>query len=364
MNPRMCPSMDPSPASAPMPAPIPRRAAFGVLAAPFLAPLALAARELRAQDAEGDGGAPPALATPPVDPDASNYPVFTPVDGLAGTVRCVGSSSVGLLLNAIRPEFRDAQEAIEVEVVSSGSTSAVAALADGAADLAPTSRPLRAEEIARIEKATGAKVGFIDIAIDAIAFCVNRRNPIEMLSLGELDRAFGRERRRGGAPATVWRDLGVADAKFAERKIVLFGTTPGGGSYGLVRETVLQDGAFRTSVNEEPVSSSVIQAIATDPYALGYCSWTFKAVRVRQLALQSETGGDFVPPSEESIRSGRYPLARPLRIHYLEGARTRPAARQFLRFLLSQDGQEAVRGLDQLVIDPALARAEFARLGA
>ncbi|MFM1824073.1 MAG: hypothetical protein RI967_2339 [Planctomycetota bacterium] len=342
-----------------------RRAACAAIAAPLLAgafaPLAGAAPR-GAQD--GTDAPPPQDATPTIDPDASHYPAFTPIDGLAGTVRCVGSSSVGLLLNAIRPEFRDAQEEIEVEVVSSGSASAVRALADGAADLAPTSRPLRADEIALVEKARGAKVSFIDIAIDAIAFCVNRRNPIERLSLADLDRAFGRERRRGGTPATVWRDLGVTDAKFAERKIVLFGTTPGGGSYGLVREAVLADGAFRTSVNEEPVSSSVIQAIATDPYALGYCSWTFKAVRVRQLALQTEAGGDFIAPSEESIRSGRYPLARPLRVHYLEGARTSAVARQFLRFLLSQDGQEAIRGLDQLVIDPALARAEFARIGA
>jgi phosphate transport system substrate-binding protein len=299
------------------------------------------------------------------DIDASPYPTFVPDPSIKGTVRCVGSSSVGLILNAMRADFGDAEPGIELEVVSSGSGEAPRLLASGESDLAPMSRAMKPEEIALVEKARGCKVEYVDIAVDAIAVCVNHRNPLVQLSMKDIDRVFGRERRRGGAPALTWDDLGVQGEPWEQGRLVLFGMGPKTGSHGIVQEVILKAGAFRGSVNEEPVASSVVQAIATNPNAIGYCSAYFveRAPRVRAILLEATDGSGYVAPTDESIRSGRYPLSRSLRIYFVrDPKRPNPAAVQFLRFLVSDDGQWVIGELGQRKIAPEQAHAYFRKL--
>jgi phosphate transport system substrate-binding protein len=332
---------------------ITRRDAIAAIAAP-LAVLALP-RFVHAQD----GATPP----PQVDVDATPFPSFMEDGAVAGTVRCVGSSSVGLLLNALRPGFRESQDKIEIEVISSGSANGPKALASREALLAPMSRPMKPDEIKAVESARKGTVDFIDLAIDAIGICVHAKNPMTRATLKDLDRIFGRERRRGGAAAVKWSDVGVTGSSISDRTIALFGMGPGTGSNGLVQDVVLQGGAFRTSVNEEPVSSSVVQAIATDPQSIGYCSVLFDSSRVRKLEIETLDGSGFVAPTDELIRSGRYPLARALRVYFVrEELAKSPAARKFLQFTLSQDGQDIIEELGQKTLAPKDAHAMFAKV--
>lgn len=329
-----------------------RRRALAAIGAPLLA-AALPRRAI------GQDQPPPAA-----DPDTSPYPSFSADPSIKGTVRCVGSSSVGLLINAIRPEFADDQPDIAIEMSSSGSSGGPKALAAGECMLAPMSRPMKPSEIELVESSRKGKVDFIDIAIDAIAICVNAKNPLRRIAMTDLDRIFGRERRRGGSPAMKWSDAGVLDPALASRTIVLFGLGQQHGSTGLMQDIVLQGGAFRSSVNEEPVSSSVVQAVATDPAAIGYASVMFDSQRTRMLELESSDGsGAFVAPTEAEIRAGRYPLARSLRIYFVrdEIAKSRAAAR-FLQFIVSQDGQELIGEVGQKRLLPKDAHAMMSRI--
>lgn len=334
-----------------------RRDAMQMLAMPLV--FGALARVATAQDAP-----PAAPASPPrVDVDATPYPSFAEDPSLRGTIRCVGSSSVGILLNAIRPGFRQSQPDIDIEVISSGSTTGPKSLAAGESLLAPMSRPMTAAELELVAKARKGTVDWIDIAVDAIAVCVNAKNPLTRLSLKDLDRVFGRERRRGGAPAVKWSEIGVAGSPISERTMTLFGMGPSSGSYGLVQDVVLQGGPFRTSVNEELVSSSVVQAVATDPQAIGYCSVIFDSARVRKLEIEALDGSGFVGPTDEAVRSGRYPLSRALRLYFVrEELAKSPAARKFLQFVVSQDGQEIIDDLGQKMLAPKDARTMSAKV--
>lgn len=330
-----------------------RRDAMQMLAIPLAVPFMLGAlsRIASAQDA------------PPVDVDATPYPSFSEDRALRGTIRCVGSSAVGILLNAVRPGFRESQPDIDIEVISSGSGSGPKSLAAGESLLATMSRPMTAAELELVAKSRKGTVDWIDIAVDAIAVCVNVKNPLTRITLKDLDRAFGRERRRGGAPAVKWSEIGVAGASVSDRTITLFGMGPGSGSHGLVQDVVLQGGPFRTSVNEEPVSSSVVQAVATDPQALGYCSVIFDSTRVRKLEIEALDGSGFVGPTDDAVRSGRYPLSRALRIYFVrEELAKSPAARKLLQFIVSQDGQEIIDDLGQKMLAPKDARAMSAKV--
>jgi len=353
----------------PDPAGLTRRRAITLLGLPFL----LTACAVRTVPAP----APPAAATQPDVPsdEIGAYPVFPVQPGLAGTVTCEGSSAVGLVLNAMVGDFREAQPEISLEITSAGSGAAVRALAEARCDLAPMSRPMTAEERERVEKARGLPVRWIDLAVDAIAICVNVDNPVERIGMQDLDRIFGRERKRGGTQVSRWADIGVG-GDFGQLPIVAVGMGPDSGSSGLVRDIVLKGGSFRTTVLEEPVSSGVVQAIAADPAAIGYCSVFFAAgraarpdertrpSRIRMLSLEAADGSGFVAPDDEAIRSGRYPLARSLRIYFVDDpARPNAAARQLLRFLVSEDGQEILGQLGQKTLSPAQAQEMFRRIG-
>ncbi|MEY3144049.1 MAG: hypothetical protein RLY21_2542 [Planctomycetota bacterium] len=347
------------------------RSMMGALRAFALACIAMSAGCLsvqgppREQVAETPAEPEASTDTDVIDVDLSPYPKFMADPALKGTVRCVGSSAVGLVLNAIRKDFTTTEPDIDLEIVSSGSGEAPKMLASGESDLAPMSRAMKPDEIAMVEKARGCKVEFIDIAVDSIAICVNRQNPITQLSMKDLDRVFGRERRHGGAPAVNWGDLGVTGEPLANSKVLLFGMGSKTGSHGIVQEVVLKGGSFRSSVNEEPVSSSVVQAVATNPEAIGYCSVYFveRTSRVRALMLEAVDGSGFVGPTEEAVRSGRYPLSRSLRIYFVrDPKRPNPAAMQFLRFLVSDDGQWAIGELGQRKISPEQAHAYFKKL--
>jgi phosphate transport system substrate-binding protein len=109
----------------------------------------------------------------------------------------------------------------------------------------------------------------------------------------------------------------------------------------------------------------VVQAIATNPNAIGYCSAYFveRAPRVRAILLEATDGSGYVAPTDESIRSGRYPLSRSLRIYFVrDPKRPNPAAVQFLRFLVSDDGQWVIGELGQRKIAPEQAHAYFRKL--
>ncbi len=343
-----------------------RRRALGLLGFPLL----LGACAVRTVAPPGPATERPALPAA----DLGAYPIFPTEPGLVGRISCEGSSAVGLILDSLRDDFRKAQPEIELEVISAGSGTATRALAEARCDLAPMSRAMTDAERERVEKARGVPVRWIDLAVDAIAICVNADNPLERISLRDLDRILGRERKRGGAPAATWADLGV-EGEFGTRTIVAVGMGPDTGSNGLVRETVLLGGPFRTTVLEEPVSSAVMQAIAADPAAIGYCSFFFaerprsagakaRPARTRTLALETLDGTAFVRPDDESIRAGRYPLARSLRIYFVDDPRRpNPAARQLLRFLVSEDGQTILAQLGQKTLSPEQAQEMFRRIG-
>jgi len=328
--------------------PIDRRDAIKAL----VAPIALAAFASRSS----------AQNPPPADPDATRYPVFVEDPAVKGEVACVGSSSVGLLLKLMGDELRKEQPGITLALRSAGSGTAAEALAVGESILAPMSRAMRPAEIERIQQRRKGTVDFVDIALDAIAIGVHRSNPIERLSLRDLDRIFGRERRRGGVPALTWSDLGVA-GDFGKRRITLHGMGSNSGSNGLVQDVVLQGGAFRTAVVEEPVSSSVVQAVATDEAAIGYYSEAFDSARVRRLPIEALDGSGYLAPEARHIRSGRYPLTRAMRIYFVrEAVALSASARKVLEFALSEDGQEIVGRLHMTQIDPESARAATARV--
>jgi phosphate transport system substrate-binding protein len=91
-------------------------------------------------------------------------------------------------------------------------------------------------------------------------------------------------------------------------------------------------------------SSGVVQSIATDKFAIGYSGIGFQTADVRAVPLAKDDKGDPIEAIPDNAYSGKYPLARFLYVYVnlKSGEGLDPLRNEFLRFVLSKQGQEAV----------------------
>lgn len=286
------------------------------------------------------GSVIPALAQVAVDPALKPY---EKVSGVSGNLNSIGSDSLNNLMTLWAEGFRAIYPNVNVQIEGKGSSTAPPALIEGTAQLGPMSREMKAAESDAFEKKYGYKPTEVKVAIDALAVFVHKDNPVKGLSLDQLDSVFSSTNKRGGKPINTWGELGLT-GEWANRPISLYGRNSASGTYGFFKEHVLKNGDYRSTVKEQPGSSSVVQGIANDLGALGYSGIGYKTSGVKALALTETTGKAFEEPTLENALSGAYPLARFLYI-YVNKKPNEPMNKlvhEFVKFVNSKEGQEIV----------------------
>ena len=160
--------------------------------------------------------------------------------------------------------------------------------------------------------------------------------------MAQIDAIFGRELRQGlPAAITTWGQLGLT-GEWAARPIsvhVPFRITPNAMS---VQIAVLKGGVWRAAVRESSVAE-VAAAVARDPGAIAFGGFE-DGPGLKTVAIAARTGGEFVAGSAAEVASGRYPLTRYMyiRLNRAPGRALPPQVREFLRFILSREGQEFI----------------------
>jgi phosphate transport system substrate-binding protein len=205
------------------------------------------------------------------------------------------------------------------------------------------SRAMKGSEIDAFEKKYGYKPLEIKVSIDALAVYTHKDNPIKSLNLQQVDGIFSSTNRLGGTPVNNWGQVGLT-GNFANRPISLFGRNSASGTYGFFKDIALGGGDYSTRVKEQPGSSAVVQGVASDIYAMGYSGIGYKTSGVNAIALAASPGAKAYEPNPENCLSGDYPLARFLFV-YINKDPNKPMdklTKEFLRFVLSKQGQEVV----------------------
>lgn len=282
----------------------------------------------------------PALAQNAVtlDPKLPDYAVAS---GVSGNLNSVGSDTLNNLMTFWAEGFKARYPNVKVQIEGKGSSTAPPALASGLAQVGPMSRAMKASEIAAFEGRYGHKPTAIPVAVDALAVFVHKDNPIKGLSLAQVDALFSSGRKRGGQDAANWGAVGL-DGAWANRSVSLFGRNSASGTYGFFKEIALKNGDFKSSVKEQPGSSSVVQGIASDLSAIGYSGIGYATSGVRALPLSEKDGQEFVAANQANCESGAYPLARFLYV-YVNKAPNKDMDRltqEFMTFVVSKPGQE------------------------
>ncbi|MCZ4059125.1 phosphate ABC transporter substrate-binding protein PstS family protein [Pantoea sp. LMR881] len=284
-------------------------------------------------------------------------------DTLSGNLSSVGSDTLGYLMTLWGEDFSRQAPGVNVQVQASGSSTAPTALAAGAAQLGPMSRPMQAEERQAFEARYGYPPLAVPVAMDALVVVVNQRNPLQHIDPRQLDAIFSITRLCGSTQIPAhWGDLGVKQADWANRSLQRYGRNSASGTWGFFKQQALCRGDFRSDVAEFPGSAAVVQAVARNPRSIGYASFGFHLSGVKMLSIVNASG-EAVAPDVESIRNGRYPWARPLYL-YVNKAPDKPLpplVAAFLQQVLSAQGQRRVSEAGYLPLsDSQMAQARAA----
>lgn len=290
---------------------------------------------------------------------------YKDVSGISGNLNSIGSDTMNNLLTLWFEGFKKHYPNVNIQVEGKGSSTAPPALISGTAQLGPMSREMKQEEIDQFEKKFGYKPTEIRVALDALAVYVNKDNPLQGLTMQQVDAIFSKTRRGGNkSDITRWGELGLT-GDWKDRAISLYGRNSASGTYGFFKEHALFKGDFKDNVKEQPGSASVVQGITKDRFGIGYSGIGYVTSGVRGLPIATKTGGEYFNPDYSHVLSGEYPLSRFLYI-YINKAPNKnldPLMLEFLRFVLSYEGQEVVVKDGYLPLTQKMVEEEHKKLG-
>ena len=284
--------------------------------------------------------------------------------GVSGSLNSVGSDTMNNMMTLWAETFRKFYPNVKIQVEGKGSSTAPPALISGTAQFGPMSRQMRATEIDQFEGRYGYKPTELKTSYDALAVYVHKDNPIEKLTLAQVEAIFGKSRRRGYKQnIATWGQLGLT-GDWANRPISLYGRNSASGTYGFFKEHVLKNGDYKDTVKEQPGSASVVQGVTEDRYGIGYSGIGYRTSGVKAVPLAETDKGPFSDGAYADVQSGKYPLWRYLFI-YVNKAPNRPAdplQTEFVKLMYSREGQEAVVKDGYMPLSAKQAQEELAKV--
>jgi phosphate transport system substrate-binding protein len=309
---------------------------------------------------------PPEVLQPTLDRELPHY--VPRKERLAGTFKGAASDVMVVLANKWFEKFRTYYPDVKISVAPpyAGSLGAKE-LVKGDLDFVFVSRELKPDDVTDFE----AKYHYPPLsvpvsggsyrhfgALDAVAFIVHKDNPIDSLTFEQLDRLYSRTHHRGGGEIRTWGELGLK-GEWADKPIHLYGIKPWNGFEEFIRQRVLsvpgKRGEWRDDISFEKVVFPVAKHMVDDRYGIGYTGVAYLDQPVKVIALQAAPDKKVEPATYEAVALATYPLSRLtfFNTNKAPGKPLDPALEEFLKFVLSAEGQQVV--LDQASYIPLRA---------
>jgi phosphate transport system substrate-binding protein len=285
-------------------------------------------------------------------------PEYTKTSGVSGNLSSVGSDTLSNLITLWAEEFKRLYPNVNIQIQGAGSSTAPPAITEGTANIGPMSRLMKDNEIAAFEKKHGYKPMAVPVAVDALAVFVHKDNPIKGLTIPQVDAIMSTTRKCGFATdITTWGQAGL-DGAWKDKPIQLYGRNSVSGTYGYFKDDALCKGDFKSNVNEQPGSASVVQSVTSSPNGIGYSGIGYKTSGVKAVPLAEKEGAAFEEATAENALSGKYPLARFLYVYVNKkpNAPLAPLELEFMKMVLSQTGQKNVIKDGYIPVPAAVAK--------
>ena len=289
---------------------------------------------------------------------------YVKVSGISGNASSIGSDTINNLMALWLEGFRKFYPNVKIQIEGKGSSTAPPALIEGTAQFGPMSRPMKSTEEDKFEQQFGYKPTPMRTSLDALAVFVNKDNPIQGLSLPQVDAIFSKTRRGEYAgDITSWGQLAMK-GPWASARVSLYGRNSASGTYGFFKEHALFKGDYKDEVKEQPGSASVVQGITSDRFGIGYSGIGYVTSGVRIVPLAKKEGGEFKEGTLANVLDGSYPLGRflYLYINKAPGKELDPMVREFCKYIFSKQGQEIVIKDGYMPVPYEVVQAELAKL--
>src|SRR5215469_8792931 len=290
---------------------------------------------------------------------------YVPQSSVSGAIRIWGDTALTQVMSALEDGFSRRQPNVHFEMHLMGTGTAMAGIYTGVADLAFMGRASTPKEImafewvfqykpAELEVMSGAFTG--EERSPALAVFVHRDNPVSHLSLPQLDAILSCEPRRGLTSIRTWRELGIVD-NWAGKPIHVYTFDTETGTGRFLEHVVLDDnrkwawdrirefkGAERMHGSVENASQQILRALSQDRYGIAIATLGYSNRSLKALALANTSSGPFYEATRQTLIERKYPLTRSI-FAYFNRAPGKPVdakLAEFLRFILSDDGQEII----------------------
>ncbi|APE36641.1 phosphate ABC transporter substrate-binding protein [Nocardia mangyaensis] len=256
-------------------------------------------------------------------------------DALSGTILIDGSSTVAPLGEAAAELFMESYPGVRVTVGTSGTGGGFTKFCEGETDVSEASRPIKESEITACE-AKGIGYDQLTVANDALTIMVNPDNPIDCLTVPQLQQIWA-----PGATITNWNEIDGIDH---DAPLDLYGPGTDSGTFDFFTEAINgESGEQRTDYNNigEDDNTGIVGVSGTAG-GMFYAGFSyFEENKDKVKALQIDSGSGCVEPTMETVKDGTYtPLGRGLFMYPSDKALTKPEVVQFFEFFM--ENQEAI----------------------
>jgi phosphate transport system substrate-binding protein len=317
----------------------------------------------------------------------NELPRYKPEQSVAGTIRSWGNDTEVKLLGLWQEGFRKYHPDVQFSNNLVSTAIALPGLMADRADFGVMGREIsHYEEVGfrRIFKYDPLSITVTTGSYDVegktfpMVIFVHKDNPITKLTLSQLDAIFGSEHRRG-APKDIhtWGDLGLS-GEWADKPIHLYGYSIDSAYAAFFSQAVMKgsvkwncdrfEGFDNISAQDGKTlqaGEQSVKALSRDKYGLAYSGIRYQTRDVKTIALAVREGGPYIEPTKANTINRSYPLIRDITmwINRAPGKPVSPLLKEFLRYILSREGQEdVIREGDYLPLTPDVVREQLRKL--
>lgn len=243
------------------------------------------------------------------------------------TISIKGSDTMLILNQRWAEEYGKVNPRVNIAVTGGGSGIGINAFINGVADICGSSRKMRKSEVDRA-KSRGAIANEIPVALDGLAIAVHASNPVKSLTMDELRRIYTGQ-------ITNWNQVGGPNLPMS-----MFSRDSNSGTYGFYQEVVLKNQGWGRGVRFMPSTSEEAREVARTEGGIAYGGVAyFKDKRnIKILPIAPRAGAEPVFPSEENVRSKKYPIWRYL--YFYTNGKPKGEVAKFIDWVLSPAGQK------------------------
>ncbi len=272
-----------------------------------------------------------APAPAPAEPSSENNAAEASSDvDWSEMIEVKGSDTMVNLGQAWAEAFMDEYSEAFISVTGGGSGTGIAAVINGTAHMAQSSRAMKEAEFEQAEEA-GNEATEIVAGRDGIAITVHVNNPVEFLTMDQIKEIYT-------GVITNWSEVGGLNME-----ISLFSRDTSSGTYAFFKEFVLDDEEYSPDALLMPSTQAIVEGLIQDESGIGYIGLGYLTDDVRVVPVAQEAGAESFLPSLDTINAGDYPVARPLFL-YTAGEAS-PALQMYIDFILGTEGQQIVEDL-------------------